>query len=410
MASWLAYATALGLVLVGVRRWGGNAISRRCIGVAAAAAGAALIVGLPPLPQWLGSWEVPHLGMLVQALLICTAGTALFAAAQRVAMSATLLSVPPVGVGLSISAIQVTLFFAATGNGRTDDPQIEVAMLWVVTVGWPAVAAAVLLSSLRLWGSTLRGPTRTTAELLRVGLLVLAMGGLLHGLRFLPVAPAPRHHAVAVATQLSDAITVVGLLTIALGLAVPDLSKLAAPAWRWGRAALVLHRLRQLATELGEATPEWDSGGPTPSWAWSDARHLEPAVYRAVIRIRDATWTLLGAVEDVEIRHAITVALRARPGGRQIAVAALAEACWLRRAVHRRTHGSAPPTRPYALRVLERAPDEAIGSLDDEVAFLSAVARAWRSRTARSFGARACSGARCDCGASEAATSRIVSG
>lgn len=66
---------------------------------------------------------------------------------------------------------------------------------------------------------------------------------------------------------------------------------------------------------------------------------------------------------------------------------ALAEACWLSWAVRIRQAGltGTGPAHGQDVVILDRRPHEPLGSLREEVAFLTAVDRAWRSSAVRDF-------------------------
>ncbi|HZG92268.1 MAG TPA: DUF6545 domain-containing protein, partial [Pseudonocardia sp.] len=128
-----------------------------------------------------------------------------------------------------------------------------------------------------------------------------------------------------------------------------------------------------LAHRLAEAAPEWGISSV------ADRRTLrDPGgrLYRRVIAMRDASWTLVGLAEDGAVieRAQDFARSRAGPAGDE-AVAVLAEACWLRYAVEAAARG-ARPVDADAARFPERVPEPA-GSLREEAAFLVAVARLW---------------------------------
>lgn len=178
-------------------------------------------------------------------------------------------------------------------------------------------------------------------------------------------------------TGAIDVLSSAGLTLIAAGFIAPRLATAVDRPRRWLSAQIAVRRLSALADELAEAAPEWAlRGDRTPT----SLRDPSIRLYRQVILIRDASWTLLGSVDDALIAEAVTFARRWAGSDNEQAVAALAEACWLSHAVRvRRSGHGTPPHGDQDLVILDRASDEAIGSLDDEADFLVAVAGAWRN-------------------------------
>jgi hypothetical protein len=180
---------------------------------------------------------------------------------------------------------------------------------------------------------------------------------------------------VAGATPLAPA----GLAVVAVGVLAVRVSTALDPLRRWLRAHRAVRRLAGLAAELRAATPEWAASSVEDHWSLRDP---SGRLYRTVIAIRDASATLLGALDgDAPLERAAAFArARCGPG---VPAAALAEACWLRLALRQRA-ATPRPADSVAAQFPERTA-EPPGSLDDEAAFLVAVARSWSSPLVAEF-------------------------
>jgi hypothetical protein len=173
----------------------------------------------------------------------------------------------------------------------------------------------------------------------------------------------------------------VGLGVVAVGVLGTRLLTAAAPLARWFGDHRALRRLEPLARHLAAAAPEWGISSV------ADRRTLrDPAgrLYRRVIAVRDASWTLVGLAEDGAVIERAQDFARARAGqAGDEAVAVRAEACWLRYAVEAAARGARPVDADDA-RFPERVPEPA-GSLREEAAFLVAVARMWHDPRVEEF-------------------------
>jgi len=247
-----------------------------------------------------------------------------------------------------------------------------VVLLWLVTAGAAAAAGAVLLPLLRRYGPALAlRRSRFAVACTFTGAVLVGFGGLATGVRMVLRAA----HWPAAAGLVGGAVPLapLGLAVVAVGVLAVRAATLLDPVLHWGRAHLALLRLAGLAAELAAAAPEWAISSVADRWS---VRNPAGQLYRRVIAIRDASWTLLGSLDgDAPLERAAEFAAgRVGPGRPE---AALAEACWLREAVRKRARAGRP-SGPRATQFPQRPP-EPPGSVDDEAAFLVAVARAWSS-------------------------------
>jgi hypothetical protein len=384
--SWAA-PVAIGLLLAaGLPRlvWGSPA--QRALATAMCSAAVVLVLELDVVRRPLLERGLVPLGALLQCLAITLGAAAAYAMARQVAPEPGRRALSPAAVGVPVALLQC-LLFAASGVGagpsagalfsdHLDRPAVVV--LWLVTAAAAAAAGAVLLPLLRRYGPGLAlRRSRFAAGATFVGAVLVGVAGLAMGARLaLLVTGQPDAAAlVAVAVPLAP----LGLAVVAVGVLGVRAATALDPVLRWGRAHLALHRLGGLAGELAAAAPEWGVSSVDDRWS---ARNPADQLYRRVIAVRDASWTLLGSLDDdAPLERAAEFAAARTGGGRP--AAALAEACWLRAAVRERARAGRP-SGPRATQFPQRTP-EPPGSVDDEAAFLVAVARAWRSPLTAEF-------------------------
>jgi hypothetical protein len=387
--AWIEFLPAAGLLLAGLLRIRSRPGLRRAVAGALSSAAFAAALTADPLTGWMdASWAAAR--ELLWLLLITAAATAAFAVARRLAIPASLLPWPPPALGIGVAVLQVVLFYGAATHAHTassvlDVRTVETAVLWLVTLGWPALSCALLVRPIRAYGPGLHdGPVRFAVAFASCGLLALGMAAAGQLARLVMHAAPPISVPVPVdLPRIIEVTASVGLSLIAAAFLIPRLAAALDPARRWASAWLAVRRLAPLTQALEAGAPEWD----TPR-SRSDAslRHPSLRLYREVIAIRDTSWTLLASVDDAIIAEAVAFARRCVLSTDEQAIAALAEACWLGHALRVRRSGSRHPVPAHDLVILDRPPDEDDGSLRDEVTFLLAVARAWRDgRQVRRF-------------------------
>jgi hypothetical protein len=312
---------------------------------------------------------------------VTLAAAAAFGMAQQVSPTPLRPGLSAAVVGVPIAVLQCALYAASGVHGaapthalfpdHADDP--AALGLWVVTAAGPVAAAAVLLPVLRAFGpglDRLRG--RVAVACTFAGLVLVAFAGATAAAQL--VLAAAGWPGVERLGAAGAPLAPTGLAVIASGVLAGRALALAQAARGWCRAHLALRRLDGLARELGEAVPEW--GATTVEHRWA-VRKPAGQLYRRVIAIRDASWTLYGVVEGgVAVDCAVDFARSRRGPVDEQSVAALAEACWLRYAIEARARGARASGHGGA-QFPERVP-EPPGSLSEEADFLVAVARAWR--------------------------------
>jgi len=113
-------------------------------------------------------------------------------------------------------------------------------------------------------------------------------------------------------------------------------------------------------------------------------RHSITRLYHVIIGIRDASWSMLGRVDDDIVAAAIEFAGQHHGKQDEVALASLAEACWLSYAVRvweppvNDTPLSPRPETVADPQFLRRSDHEPLGSIEEELAFLGPLADAWR--------------------------------
>jgi hypothetical protein len=390
--SWLWVAAVALLLLAGLPRLAWGSPSQRALATGLCSAAVGLTLELDGVEALLAGAGWGRLGTLLQCLSVTLGAAAALGMARQVSPTPLRPQISPAVAGLPVAALQCGLFWLAdvpdgpaTGRFFADHgQQPAVLALWLVTVAAAVAAGAVLLPVLSRYapGLELRR-ARFAVECTVAGLAVVGIGGLAMGVELgARLLGRPEVSAVAV---MGNALTPIGLAVVALGVLIGRLLTAVFPLVRWLSAHLALRRLNRLAGELVAAAPEWGVSTVEDHWA---VRNPAGQLYRRVIAIRDAGWTLLGLVDNAVISRANEFA-RARAGfAGEDAVAALAEACWLRYAVRARQGGATPPHADPA-HFPERIPEPA-GSLHEEAAFLVAVARMWRHPLVEEF-LRGCS-------------------
>lgn len=374
---WLAVGVCTALLVAGIPRLRGPAPGRRWLGIAAVAAALTTMTGIPTVHEVVVPAVLSRNGLIVlQHLGVTLGATALLSVTRRLAVTGGFLSTSPVAYGLLVAVLQVCLI------ASNPDPLLAVgtpegAGLWIVTIGWAVVGCGQLLSQLSLWAAAADNPLKCQAHTLAAGILVLLLGGLAQATHLVldAVSTLPGGQGQLDAT-ITRGILLGGLAITACGLLLARVVTTARPLVRWVHTVVALRRLSRLATALASATPEWVRELPPARWNQTDFRHPDRRLYQVVIFIRDATVTLLGAVDNELIRAAVGFALHRRPHARPASLEALAEACWLRYAADTRAAGGTTPPYDRDMQILDADPGPT-GSLGDEVIFLTAVAAAW---------------------------------
>jgi hypothetical protein len=377
----IAVGAAALLLAAGLPRLVWGSPSQRALATALSSCAAALLLELDPVEDLFAPVGLTGFATLLQCLYVTLAAAAAFAMARQVSPTPLRPRLSPAAIGLPVGALQCLLYAVSGVHGappthtvfpdHVGDP--AVLGLWLVTAGGPVVAAAVLLPVLRAFGPGLeqrRG--RAAVACTFAGLVLVGFGGVAMGVQLVLAAvdlPGVERMGAAAAPLAPT-----GLAVIAVGVLATRTVTALLPAAGWLRAHVALRRLDGLARELGAAAPEWGMSSAEHRWA---LRKPVGQLYRRVITIRDASWTLFGLVEEgVAVECAVDFARSRRGDDGEQAVAALAEACWLHYAISARARGVRPAGDGSA-HFPERVP-EPPGSLSEEVDFLLAVARAWR--------------------------------
>ena len=385
--AWIGAVAVALLLLAGLPRlvWGSR--SQRALATALCAAAAVLTLELDGVEQLLADHGHAAYRTLVQCLFVTVAAAAAFGMAKQVSPTPLCPPISPAAAGLPVAAVQGLLFgasgvsaSASTGTFFLDHGQRPaVVALWLVTAATPAAAGVVLVPVLwRYAPGVPQRRARFAVECTVAGAVVVGLAGLAMGLQLLATAAGRADLAAAAgnAAQLAP----IGLGIVACGVLGVRVATALTPILRWFGSHRALRRLDVLATELVAAAPEWGISSVEDRWA---VRNPADQLYRRVIAIRDASWTLFGLVDNTVLTRALDFA-RSRAGfaGEQ-AVAALVEACWIRYAMRARAGG----VRPFgadAAHFLERVA-EPPGSLRSEAAFLVGVARLWRHPLVEEF-------------------------
>ncbi|GAA4554876.1 hypothetical protein GCM10023175_53970 [Pseudonocardia xishanensis] len=342
------------------------------------------LCSLPAMADLIGrsTHGLPYAATLLPFLFAGLAGTLLFALARRAAPMSWIVGVPPTAAGLLIALCQIVIGEAPSVEEPRPETlaQTEVAALVVVTTVAVGLSAAMLAANtMPFLGYIRRRTDRLAAILIAFGLLTAGFGGLLQAALLLGgglTDSTQRANLTAVSL-----IIVSGPVIAAAGVAARAAVDVSRPLRRLARSYVSYRRLRPLAAFLGEAAPQWRQG--VEQNRWQDARRLRPAqlqarLYQRVIMLRDASWTLLGVIDDHVVDHAVDFATRchSRPG-RKHQVEATAEACWLACAFER---AARPGAATEQLVIVEDARDTTLGDLAEEAKFLESVARALRRR------------------------------
>jgi hypothetical protein len=385
-AGW-AGPVAVGLLLAaGLPRLVRGSPAQRAL--ATALCSSAVVLALEPdvVQRSLGGPGAAPFAALAQCLGITVASAAAYAMARQVAPGAPRPALSPAAAGLPVGLAQCLLFAA---SGTADRPlagplfhagadRPAVVALWLLTAAAAGAAGAVLVPLLLRHGPGL--PllrSRFAAACTVAGAVVVGFAGVAAGAQL--VLRATGRPGAAEALTGAAPLAPLGLAVVAVGVLTARTVTALDPVRRWWRAHRALHRLAGLAAELATAVPEWAATSVEDRWTLRD-----PAgrLYRRVIAIRDASWTLLGALDDDPARQRAAEFARTRLGAGP-AAAALAEACWLHAALRARV---AEPRRrePRPVQFPGRHP-EPPGSVDDEAAALVAVARAWSSPLVAEF-------------------------
>ena len=370
-------AAVIVLLLAGLPRLVARSGARRATGRALVAAAAAVALDVDPLRDLATAGGLAH---LVQLVLVTVAASNALSVARWVSLDDATPRGRPVAGGLLVVLLQLVLYGAADAAGAAAvDPalgylvgnagRVEVALLWSVTVMWPLVAGVALLQVSRTYAPAATGPDRVAAVGSVGGLLLLGAGAGIHVIAAVAGAPA--------LADLVGSLYAAGVASVGAALLVPSVVAIGAPLSGWIGITVALHRLDPLARALVSAAPEWASL-PDPPRIWRPSRDPAVRLYRTIIMIRDTTWDLLRLVDDEEVAAAVVYGRRCRPDD-ELAATALAEACWLSYAIHLSVAGGAPVAEQEVV-FLPRDPDEPVGSVAEEVDFLTAVARAWRRR------------------------------
>ncbi|WP_214407318.1 DUF6545 domain-containing protein [Pseudonocardia lacus] len=386
--SWPTLAAAALLLVAGLPRLVWGSPSQRALATALCSCAVVLLLELDEVEDLLVPSGLTGPATLAQCLYVTLAAAAAFGMARQVSPTPLRPRVSAAAIGVPIAVVQCLLYAASGVHGappthtvfpdHADDP--AALGLWVVTAAGPVAAAAVLLPVLRAFGpglDRLRG--RVAVACTFAGLVLVAFAGATMAAQLVVAAlglPGAQRLGVA-GTPLAP----VGLAVIATGVLAGRALAIVQAVDGWFRAHLALRRLDGLARELGAAVPEW--GVTTVEHRWA-VREPAGQLYRRVIAIRDASWTLYGMVEGgVAVDCAVDFARSRRGVVGEQEVAALAEACWLRYAIEARARGRRPPG-PGAAHFPERVP-EPPGSLAEEADFLVAVARVWRDPLIEEF-------------------------
>jgi hypothetical protein len=380
VTSW-AGPVAIGLLLAaGLPRLVSGSPSQRALATALCSSATVLAVELDVVQRPLAGLGLVPFSALVQCLGVTAAAAAGYALARQVAPEPLRPVLSPAAAGLPVALLQCVLFAVAgvadrPSTGRLFLDHVDrpaVVLLWVVTAAAAAAAGAVLLPLLRHYGPGL--PllrSRFAVACTFAGAVVVGFAGAAAGAQL--VLRAAGWPGVARVVAEASPLAPLGLAVVAVGVLTARAATALDPVLRWCRDHRALRGLAGLAAELSAATPEWAVSSVEDRWS---VRNPAGQLYRRVIAIRDASWTLLGALDgDAPLERAAEFA-RSRAGAGPEA-AALAEACWLREALRERA-GAARTADPRPAQFPEPSP-EPPGSLDDEAALLVAVARAWSS-------------------------------
>lgn len=390
--SWLWTVAVALLLLAGLPRLVWGSPSQRALATGLCSAAIGLTLELDGVEALLAGAGWGQLGTLLQCLAVTLGAAAALGMARQVSPTPLRPQLSPAVAGLPVAALQCALFALAdvpaepvTGRFFVDHAdRPAVLALWLVTAAAAVAAGVVLLPVLGRYAPGLElHRARFAVECTVAGLAVAGIGGLATAVE-LAARLLGRPDVMALAMTGTPLIPI-GLAVVAVGVLTGRVLTAVFPLVRWVSAHLALRRLDRLAEELVAAAPEWGISTVEDRWA---LRNPAGQLYRRVIAIRDVSWTLLGQVDNAVVGRAMEFA-RARAGfAGEDAVAALAEACWLRYAVKVRHSGARPPHAGPA-HFPERIPEPA-GSLHEEAAFLVAVARMWRHPLVEEF-LRGCS-------------------
>ena len=376
------------LAVAGTLRLGERPRSRRYVAVGLLCAAASAGLTVDQIDDGSARDVTADLLDLAWLLLITAAAASAFALAREISLSSVLLPWPPLALGLAVGLLQTVLFYAAAamrgeapGSVLAHTELPESVALWLVTLTGPAVACSLLVAVI------LRYRPGVGSPLVRAGLVTTAAGFAVLGVAAAAAAAqvlfaAPLHGSAAL-PELVEQLCGVGLVLVASGFLIPRVSRLVDPIRAWVAA----RRLDPLADTLAAVvSPRWSRQQWNPDLAVRSRPVLR--LYQRVILIRDASWALLSAVDDNLITAAVEHARRSAPEEDEFTIAATAEACWLSWAVRIRqagVSGNGPVEHAQGVVFLDGQREVPLGSLRDEVAFLSAVKRAWDGTVVREF-------------------------
>jgi hypothetical protein len=386
---WPTLGAAALLLAAGLPRLVRGSPAQRALATALSSCAAVLLLEVDAVEDLLAGPGLTGAAALAQCLCVTLAAAAAFAMARHVSPVPRRPRLSAAVVGLPLAGLQCLLY--ALSEVPAADPthtvfpdhvaDPAVLGLWLVTAAGPVLAAAVLLPVLRAFGPGLeRRRGRVAVAGTVAGLVLVGFGGAAMAVQ-LVLAAAGRPGVERVGAAAAP-LAPTGLAVVAAGVLASRAVTAAEPVLGWLRAHAALRRLDGLARDLGAAVPEWGTSTVGHGWA---LRKPAGQLYRRVITIRDASWTLYGLVEGGPVVERAAAFARAHrgPHGEQ-AVAALAEACWLRCAIRARARGARPV--PGAAQFPARVP-EPPGSLAEEAGFLVAVAEAWRDPLVDEFAA-----------------------
>ncbi len=352
-------------VLVGTAGLSGQDRAKQTLNAALAAVGAATLVrhyvsaGPHDTPS-----AIEFILVGLHLLTVTIAASLGFAFVREITRAPILRPWNPTAIGSAVAVMQVIVLFAVYVS------QSSPLTALLITAAWPAIVLGWTIATLHALGGFVRRAQRAGMAMVVAGSLAMGVGTALSA-----AAPyAPGQEWFADENPATAIVSGVGLLAFGVGVKAASLARVVSRSQRLLMAVRVLRRARPLVQSLttvaGEWAPERESGIVLLR------RPIEQA-YCLLVFVRDASFGLQPLVDAAERDAAVQYARR-YAGRNELAVAALAESCWLALAIERfhRGHPALVEQDSVFLDPWD-LPRNDTASVSAELAFLAAVARTW---------------------------------
>jgi hypothetical protein len=312
--------------------------------------------------------SVAELSLVAAHLLLVTvAATFAFGLLRWITNAPFLLQWNPIALGSVVAILQLATLFAAY---PTAWPSWTVL---VISALWPAATVGLAAATVMALGEFARHAQQWGMIAAIAGCVAMGAGAVLGSI----ASDGSSTRWSGVGDGMSAVVGGTGFVMFAVGLKAPLMVRLVADGRRLFTAVRVLRRVQPLLQGLSQVAGQWI---PELGESRLTRRPAEQAC-AVLVFVRDASSALQPLVDPAERDAAVQYARRYN-GRNELAVAALAEACWLALAVHRfhAGHSALVEQKSTYLDPWDLPRDDT-ASVSAELAFLAAVARAW-TRTA----------------------------